>query len=92
MNRKDLENAIYTDANGKLTHKDAHDILSGLIDRIEATVANGDKVSIMGFGSFEPRHRSARSGRNPQTGEAIQIEARTVPGFHAGREFKDRVR
>jgi DNA-binding protein HU-beta len=52
---------------------------------------DGKKVSILGFGSFEPRDRSARQGLNPKTGEKIKIEAKRVPAFTAGKMFKDRV-
>lgn len=59
---------------------------------IQSAVANGDKVSYIGFGSFEKRGRSARTGRNPQTGEALAIEAKSVPAFKAGKAFKDAVK
>jgi DNA-binding protein HU-beta len=62
-----------------------------VIDTITKTVAKGDKVTIVGFGTFEPRERSARTGRNPQTGDEIQIKATTVPGFKAGAAFKQAV-
>ena len=65
--------------------------LDAVIDAITKTVAGGDKVTIAGFGTFEPRERSARTGRNPQTGEEIQIAATTVPGFKAGAAFKQAV-
>ena len=54
-------------------------------------VAGGDKVSLVGFGSFEPRDRKARDGRNPQTGKTIKIPATTVPAFSAGKGFKQLV-
>jgi DNA-binding protein HU-beta len=54
-------------------------------------VAAGDKVTLVGFGSFEARERAAREGRNPQTGKTLQIPATTVPGFSAGKQFKDLV-
>jgi DNA-binding protein HU-beta len=54
-------------------------------------VVDGKKVSILGFGSFEPRERSARQGLNPKTGEKIAIEAKRVPAFTAGKLFKDKV-
>ncbi len=56
-----------------------------------ASVAEGEKVSLVGFGSFEPRARKARDGRNPQTGQTIKIPATTVPAFSAGKGFKELV-
>ena len=61
------------------------------IDTIIDSVVEGKKVSILGFGSFEPRERSARQGLNPKTGEKIAIPAKRVPAFTAGKMFKDRV-
>jgi DNA-binding protein HU-beta len=58
---------------------------------IQSTVAAGGKVSLVGFGSFEPRQRAARNGRNPQTGATIEIPAVTVPAFSAGKQFKELV-
>lgn len=65
--------------------------LDAYTDYVIATVKGGDKVSIIGFGSFESSQRSARQGRNPQTGAAMQIAAATVPKFKAGKKFKDAV-
>ena len=59
------------------------------MDTIEKTVKKGDKVTLVGFGTFEPRKRAARTGRNPQTGKEIKIGARTVPVFSAGKKFKE---
>ena len=59
-----------------------------VLDTITKTVAKREKVTIPGFGTFESRERSARTGRNPQTGAEIQIAASTVPGFKAGAKFK----
>ena len=56
------------------------------------TVSEGEKVTLIGFGSFEPRDRKARDGRNPKTGEVIKIPATTVPAFSAGKAFKERVK
>jgi DNA-binding protein HU-beta len=89
MNKGQLKDAI-ADAAG-LTGADAERALDAVIDAITKTVAGGDKVTIAGFGTFEPRERSARTGRNPQTGEEIQIAATTVPGFKAGAAFKQAV-
>jgi len=67
-------------------------ILDATIEGITAAVAEGDKVSFTGFGTFERRHRKARVGRNPQTGEEVKIAAANVPAFKAGKAFKDAVR
>ena len=58
------------------------------MDTIEAALANGDRVTLVGFGTFEARKRAARTGRNPQTGAPLKIEAKTVPAFVAGKKFK----
>jgi hypothetical protein len=61
------------------------------METIEATVAKGDKVLLVGFGIFEPHHRAARPGRNPQTGEPLEIAEATLPKFTPGKLFKDKV-
>jgi DNA-binding protein HU-beta len=72
-----------------LSKADADRALSALVDAITSTVAAGDKIQIPGLGTFEPRERAAREGRNPQSGETIQIAATTVPGFKAATAFKN---
>ena len=74
-----------------ITKADANKTVGALIDVVEETVAKGDKVTLVGFGTFAARKREARTGRNPQRGEAIQIAAKTVPAFVAGKVFKDKV-
>jgi DNA-binding protein HU-beta len=74
-----------------VTKKDADLLLGAMIDTIMETVSAGDKVTLVGFGTFEPRDRQAREGRNPRTGEALTIEATTVPAFSAGKLFKEKV-
>ena len=66
-------------------------IVDGFLDGIVEGVANGQKVTIAGFGNFEPSYRAARSGRNPATGAPIEIAATTAPKFSAGKVFKDKV-
>jgi DNA-binding protein HU-beta len=75
----------------KLKKKDVEAVVSLMLDVIVDKVAEGTKVSIIGFGSFEPRKRSARTGRNPKTGQPLEIPAKTAPAFSAGKSFKDRV-
>ena len=89
MNKGQLKDAV-AEAAG-LSGADAERALDAVIETITKAVAGGDKVTIVGFGTFEPRERSARTVRNPQTGEEIQIAASTVPGFKAGAAFKDAV-
>ena len=74
-----------------VTKKDADLILSTALETIVEAVSEGDKVSLVGFGNFEKRHRKAREGRNPQTGESLTIAATDVPVFSAGKGFKDQV-
>ena len=75
----------------KLTKKDAESALKALIESVEEALENGQKVQLVGFGTFETRARAAREGRNPRTKEVINIPATTVPVFKAGKEFKDKV-
>ena len=77
--------------NAGLTKKDTERVLNAAIDAITASLVNGDKVQISGFGSFETKDREARMGRNPHTKEAIEIPATRVPGFKASKALKDAV-
>ncbi|WP_008313254.1 HU family DNA-binding protein [Leptolyngbya sp. PCC 6406] len=74
-----------------VTKKQADAVLTAAIDAIIETVAEGEKVTLVGFGSFEPRQRKEREGRNPKTGETMVIPATTVPAFSAGKQFKEKV-
>lgn len=89
MNKADLVAAIASSTS--TTKKDADAVLSAMVEEIMAAVAGGDKVTLVGFGTFEPRARAAREGRNPKTGEVIQIPATTFPAFSAGKLFKEKV-
>jgi len=89
MNKAELRDAVAKESG--LTGADADRAIEAVLSTIVSTVAAGDKVTIPGFGTFEPRERSARQGRNPQTGATIDIAATTVPGFKAGAKFKDAV-
>ncbi|HIK19218.1 MAG TPA: HU family DNA-binding protein [Leptolyngbyaceae cyanobacterium M33_DOE_097] len=89
MNKQELVDAIA--AKASVTKKDADIILSAITEAIIEAVAEGDKVTLVGFGTFEPRDRQAREGRNPSTGKPIKIPATTVPGFSAGKLFKEKV-
>lgn len=74
-----------------LSKKDAEKALAATVDAITEAVCSGDKVQLVGFGSFEVKQREARVGRNPKTKEAIEIPATRVPVFKAGRALKDAV-
>ena len=89
MNKAELINSI-SEKTGH-TQVDTINTIDALLETIEATVAGGDKVQLVGFGNFEPHHRAARAGRNPQTGEPIEIAEATLPKFTPGKLFKDRV-
>ncbi|MGB9804778.1 MULTISPECIES: HU family DNA-binding protein [Desulfofundulus] len=75
----------------ELTKKDAEKAVSAVLAAIEEALARGDKVQLVGFGTFEIRERAARKGRNPQTGEEIEIAAARVPVFKAGKALRDAV-
>ena len=89
VNKTELRDAIASHA--ELSNAQADKALEAVITSITTAVAGGDKVTVPGFGTFESRERSARTGRNPQTGAEIQIAATTVPGFKAGAGFKQAV-
>ena len=90
MNKEELIAEISKKA--KVSKKDAAAALSATIDAIQASVKKGNKVTLVGFGTFEARKRAARTGRNPQTGKEIKIPAKTVPAFSAGKAFKEMVK
>ena len=74
-----------------LSKKDAEKALSAVIESVEEALVEGDKVQLIGFGTFEVKDRAARTGRNPQTGKEIKIAASRNPVFKAGRALKDAV-
>ncbi len=89
MNKGELVDKIAEKAS--VTKKEADLVLSAALDAIMEAVSSKDKVTLVGFGSFEPRERKAREGRNPKTGEAMTIPATVVPAFSAGKLFKEKV-
>jgi DNA-binding protein HU-beta len=89
MNKGDLINKIATDAG--VTKAQATDALNAVVDGITATLQAGDKVTLIGFGTFSISKREARSGRNPQTGKTITIAAKNVVRFKPGKELADKV-
>ena len=89
MNKVELVAAVAEKA--ELSKKDAEKAVSAVLDAIVEALASGDKVSVVGFGSFEVRERGERTGRNPRTKETIVIPASKQPVFKAGKAFKDAV-
>ena len=89
MNKNELINAVAERAN--LTKKDSEIAVSAVIDAITDALCEGEKVQLVGFGSFEVKKREARVGRNPKTKESIEIPATKVPVFKAGKLLKDSV-
>jgi DNA-binding protein HU-beta len=89
MNKSELIDAV-AGATG-LSRNDATSATEAVLGTIISTLGKGDQVGLVGFGTFSVRERAARTGRNPQTGETIQIKASKSPGFKAGKAFKDAV-
>lgn len=90
MNKTELVEAV---ANAtELTKKDASKAVDAVFDTILNALKNGEKVQLIGFGNFEVRDRAARKGRNPQTGEEIEIPASKVPAFKPGKALKEAVK
>lgn len=90
MNKTELVNAVAAEAG--LSKKDADKAVAAVFDSIKGALANGDKVQLIGFGTFEVRERAAKEGRNPRTGETLKIAASKVPAFKAGAALKDAVK
>lgn len=89
MNKSELITSMAEKS--KLTKKDTELALKAFIESVEEALEGGEKVQLVGFGTFESRDRKARTVRNPKTGEPLEIAASTVPVFKAGKEFKDKV-
>ena len=89
MNKAELINAVAAAAD--VSKKDAEAVITAAVDTITAALKEGEKVQLVGFGSFEVKKRAARTGRNPKTKEAIEIPASAVPVFKAGKALKDAV-
>ena len=90
MNKSDLANDVAKRT--KLSKAKAWEVVSATFESIKTSLKKGQKVSLVGFGSFSVKNRKARMGRNPKTGETIQIKARKVPAFSAGAELKNSLR
>ena len=89
MNKGELVAALA--AKTELSKKDSEAALNGLVEVISDTIAKGDKVQLIGFGTFESKERPARTARNPRTGEEVKIAASKAPAFKAGKALKDKV-
>ncbi len=89
MNKSELVEEISNKT--EMTKKVTEESLNALVEVIKEALQKGDKVQLVGFGSFETRKRAARKGRNPQTGEEMKIAASTVPVFKAGKALKDTI-
>jgi DNA-binding protein HU-beta len=89
MNKTELIDAVATAAD--LSKADAGRAVDAVVDTITGALKGGDSVTLVGFGTFLVRARAARTGRNPQTGAAIEIKAANAPAFKAGKALKDAV-
>ena len=89
MNKQDLVNAMAEETN--LSKKDVESVLNSFVNVVSTALENKDKVQLVGFGTFETRERAARTGKNPQTGEALNIPACIAPAFKAGKALKEKV-
>lgn len=87
MNKTELVSEVAATAG--MTKKDVEKVVNAFFETVEGALKAGDKVQLIGFGTFEVRDRQARKGRNPQTGEEINIPATKVPAFKAGKALKD---
>jgi DNA-binding protein HU-beta len=89
MNKGELVDAVA--AKAAVTKKQADAVISAIVEAIMEAVSEGEKVTLVGFGSFESRERKEREGRNPKTGDKMVIPATKVPAFSAGKLFKEKV-
>lgn len=90
MNKSDL--ITHVSEATELSKKDVTKAVDAVFEAISEALQNGDKVQLVGFGNFEVRERSARKGRNPQTGEEIEIPASKIPAFKPGKALKDGIK
>lgn len=90
MNKQELIKRVAEDS--EVTQRDAGVMIDNLLNIIMTTVASGEKIQLLGFGTFESKKRSARMGRNPGTNEPVPIPETVAPVFKPGSEFKDMVR
>lgn len=89
MNKEELVNAVATKT--KLSKKDTEATINAMVTAVSDALSKGDKVTLVGFGTFQVRERAAREGRNPRTGGVLKIPARRAPAFAAGKGLKEAV-
>lgn len=89
MNKAQLIDAMSKETN--LTKKDVESVLNSFVNQVSNALSKKEKVQLVGFGTFETRERAARTGKNPQTGEPLNIPACTAPAFKAGKALKEKV-
>ena len=89
MNKTELVAAVA--ATTELTKKDAEKAVAAVLETVAETLAAGEKVQLVGFGTFETREREARTAKNPRTGETVEVAASRVPAFKAGQALKTKV-
>lgn len=89
MNKTELVAAVA--AKAEISKKDAEKVVNAFTDTVAEALKQGDKVQMVGFGTFEVSERAARTGRNPQTGETMEIKASKAPKFKAGKALKDAI-
>lgn len=80
-----------TERNPHLYQRDIENVVAAILDTISDALARGDRVELRGFGAFSVKHRPARVGRNPRTGDQVQVDAKAVPFFKTGKEMRQRL-
>lgn len=90
MIKSELVQIIAT-RNPHLYHRDVENIVNSVLDEISKALADGNRVELRGFGAFSVKHRPARSGRNPRTGDSVSVEEKWVPFFKTGKELRERL-
>ena len=83
--------AYLAEENPHLYQRDVERIVATVFDEIALALSNGDRVELRGFGAFSVKHRDSRVGRNPRTGEAVAVDAKRVPYFKAGKQFREKL-
>lgn len=82
---------VIADKNPHLFQRDVENIVNAILDEISDALSRGDRVELRGFGAFSVKHREARSGRNPRTGDSVEVEEKWVPFFKTGKELRERL-
>ena len=90
MTKSELIQRI-AELNPHLYHRDVERIVATILEEVCAALANGDRVELRGFGAFSVKHRTARTGRNPRTGEAVAVAEKRIPFFKTGKQLRERL-